>query len=328
MTSKNIGIVYSRISCSNDKNYNMSLDSQEYAIKRFLKDNAINIFKIFKEIGSAFSRPQTDLKNLLKSTKNKLLVVFEPSRLTRNLRNFKEIYTICKKNKHNIAVVSLNQIFNTQISCNYEILFKLIQKAENESIELGNRIRRSIRYKKSKEAPWGKQYDSLNRLIDNVREIKIKKLIELLSTSGSKVSDIETIIKEIGNTKDKEQFEIIEYDKKGENKVSILPYEMSMKNILDTLYFYDIKGRRNQKITTKHLHMIFNESNNKNIVNDDSIDFLCNDIESIGVSKEQINIHKNWVCIWFDPKIGLPEGITLPEGMDIPKVPCNLYIPS
>jgi hypothetical protein len=74
--------------------------------------------------------------------------------------------------------------------------------------------------------------------------------------------------------------------------------------------------------------MIFNESNNKNIVNDDSIDFLCNDIESIGVSKEQINIHKNWVCIWFDPKIGLPEGITLPEGMDIPKVPCNLYIPS
>ena len=326
MGSKNIGIVYTRISCANDKSHNMSLDSQEHAIKKFLKDRSISVFKIFKEIGSAFSKPQTDLKNILKSTKNKLLIVFEPSRLSRNLRNFKDIYTICKKNKHNIAVVSMNEIFNTNISSNYEILFRLIQKAENESIELGRRISRSIQYKKSKEAPWGKKYNEFNRLVDNTREIKIKKLIQLLFSKGTKVTDILNIINEIGNTKNKEPFEIIEYDRKTERIVDILPFGMSIKNIASTLDLYEIRGRQNKKLTPNNISLILDD---KYKVCDDNfiLNSLCDNIESVDISKTPLNINKQWLCIWFDPKIGLPEGIILPEGMNLPTIACNLYIP-
>ena len=99
--SKQKAIVYCRVSRMGIETSN-SLDSQEFALKKFLDDRKIGVYTVLKNIGSAFNKPQTDLKNILKSCKNKLLVVFEPARLSRNLKNFKEIYKICEKNNHDI----------------------------------------------------------------------------------------------------------------------------------------------------------------------------------------------------------------------------------
>ena len=253
-------IVYCRVSRIGNETSN-SLDSQEFALKKFLDDRKIGIYTVLKNIGSAFNKPQTDLKNILKSCKNKLLVIFEPSRLSRNLKNFKEIYKICEKNNHDIAIVIINTILNIKLKCNYKILFDLIKKAEQESIDMGKRISRTIQYKKSRELAWGKKRDVNNNIVDNDYEIKISKLIWLLRTKDSYITEIKNLIAEVGTIEDVEPFEIVEYTKDKEEYTVIddkLPYVMSVKNIEETFKLYGIRKRKARWTSKDIYQFIYN----------------------------------------------------------------------
>ena len=131
-------IIYARTS-KFGKN-GLSLDNQEYAIKSWVKNKNMSVFKILKEVGSAFKKNSNlDLNKILSSCKNKTLVVFEASRISRNTVNFKDTYNICVQNEHDIAIVNIDFIFNHKIKSNYEILYEMIytaQEARKQNIEV------------------------------------------------------------------------------------------------------------------------------------------------------------------------------------------------
>jgi len=314
MRIKNNAIIYARVSKSNDPKC-MSLNSQEHACTEFAERNGFGIFKILKDIGSAFSKPQTDLKNVLRSCKNKLVVVFDPSRLSRNIKNFHDIYQICKKNKHSIAIVSLNQIFDYRVSCNYKILYDLITHAQQESIDLGRRISRSYQYKKSKELPWGKTRNENGDIINNEMELKTLHLIKLLNTEGSSVRIIQKLISDVGKTEGKDPFEIVEYTRSGicnDLTTENLPYPMAIRNIVETLNIYEVPGR----------HPIWRNEHVCKLLTSADTD------EKISESVTFTPIQREWTwCIWYDPSVGLPPNVTIPEGMTLPTNSCTIFIP-
>lgn len=331
-------IVYCRVSKPGNETSN-SLDSQEFALKKFLSDRKIEVYMVLKNTGSAFKNPQNDLKNILKSCKNKLLVVFEPSRLSRNLQNFKEIYKICEKNNHNIAIVNINIILDIKLKCNYKILFDLIKKAEQESIDIGKRISRSIQYKKSREPLWGRKRDINDNIVENDYEIKISNLIWLLRTKGSSITQIKNLITELKTIEDVEPFEIVEYTNNKEGYTDItddkLPMIMSVKNIEETFKLYGIRKRKSSWSSRKIYSFIyetpqfyFSESE------------ICNNFISLNVNIQKIPSQKNiepnkeelqktiaWVAVYYDPALGLPSDILVPPGLILPSVPTLIYLP-
>ena len=251
-------IVYCRISRLGDPRA-MSLDSQEYAIKRWLETHNIGIFKTLKEIGSAYYRfkeknDPSDLRRILSSCKDKTLVVFEPNRLSRNVDNFDDIFKICCRNRHSIAIISVNAFFDYRFKCNYEILREMIATAQEESAAMGRRISRTAAYKKSRETEWGKMRNEFDQIVDNPDELKVTRLINLLSTAGSSVTEIRDLVEETRTDMEAEPFELVEYEtgvetghETGlEDKVveDVIPIGMSPANIEETFKIYGIRRRR------------------------------------------------------------------------------------
>ena len=331
---KNIAIVYCRISRIPDAERGvMSLDSQEFAIKRFLETHKLGVFSIFKNTGSAFKTPQTELKTFLKTCKNKILVVFEPNRLSRSILNFTEIAKICIKNKHKIAIVSMNSIFDMNDRTDYNNLKNMIEISQRESEEMGRRISRSYQYKKSREPVWGKMRDDRDRIIDNPREQKINLLIRLLGTKDSNIEEIRNLVNELGVTENKEPFEIVYHIKETTEEIGDkLPEAMSIKNIIDTLKIYEIKRRRRLNWTNDEITTILSSNQIRRHI-DLNVDNLCNDFNTvinsnpIPVPVPMQNIVPEWIKIWYVPSIGLPPGLRIPEGMTLPTTECEIWIP-
>lgn len=338
---KNIAIIYCRISRVPDAERGvMSLDSQEFAIKRFLETHKLGVFSIFKNSGSAFKTPQTELKNFLKTCKNKILVVFEPNRLSRSILNFTEIAKICTKNKHKIAIVSMNSVFDMNDHTDYNNLKNMIEISQRESYEMGRRISRTYQYKKSREPAWGKMRNDFDKIVDNPREQKINKLIKLLGTAGSSFTEVNNLINEVGVTSNKEPFEIVEYNNSSTTDLRIsddkIPYEMSVKNIIDTLKYYEIKRRRRLNWTNAEIQEILNDRKINTRVD---IDSLCDDLSTAAnlsrvpvptsppVQVQPPQTTPGWTRIWFIPEIGLPPNVSLPDGMTIPTEACEIWIP-
>ena len=298
-------ILYSRISklsTGYGSNNHLSLESQEHENRKFILDNNLKIFKSLKEVGSSYLKKQYDLINILKNCKNKTLVVYEASRLSRNVRNFKEIYNICSKQKHDIAIVNMNKIFQHDNNDNYEILLKLVEKSENESREIGQRISRTLRYKKSMELPWG--------VIE--RDNDIKKLIRLLGTTKSSINRIKNLIEKVGNIEGKEEFAIVEYSNgcAGYDReiTDFLPYAMTTKEIIAVLNEYEIK-KRNIKFKSSDISEILNDNDN------------------LGLDRLQVSDDDRWMCLYYDPNIGLPSDVVLPKEFILPDRPMMLYVP-
>ena len=172
----------------------------------------------------------------------------------------------------------MNTIFDIRISSNYKILYDLIEIAQRESYEMGRRISRTYAYKKSREPAWGKMRGVSDNIISNPLEQKISKLIKILGTAGSSFTEAKNIINQVGVTVNKEPFQILEYT--GRQSVEIvlvndrIPYEMTVKNIIDTLKYYEIRRRKRLSWTNKEIQDILDDNTNLHTID---IDNLCND---------------------------------------------------
>lgn len=335
--NKPTAIVYCRLSRIADARV-MSLDSQEFAIKHWLEANNIGVFKVLKEVGSAFSRFKqrnnaSDLRRVLSSCKDKTLVVFEANRLSRNTANFREIYNLCVRNRHNIAIVNLNMIFDYRVRTNYEILFDLIAKAQEESAAMGRRISRTAAYKKSRETQWGKMRNELDQIVDNPEELKVVRLINLLSTRGSAVNQIKNLVEELKTAADVEPFELVDCEEGMEDKEvgRILPVAMSAKNIEETFKIYGIRKRRARwsvrdivAILRKE-PIINNDFTLDNLVDSMSVSRLATPVIDGGCQEEKREVE--WVAVWYTPSSGIPPNVVVPEGMVLPTTPTMIYLP-
>lgn len=332
---KNIGIVYCRLSRMPSEKFGvMSLDSQEHAIQHFMKARGIGTYAVLKNIGSAFNKPQTELKTFLRGCKNKILIVYEPNRLSRNTQNFAEIWKICKKNNHTFAIVTMDMFFPSCISSNYEILMKLIQQAQQESSDMGRRISRTYRYKKSREPAWGyRRNDKDDKILEDEKEQMTTKLVKLLSTPGSLTEEIRQCISLVGKYEGKEPFSLVEITGRSSTRdmyVDRIPYSMSPKNIVDTFKYYEIRMRRKRftvqdinKLKSIPSSTIATRATTPDVTEKD-IDNMCDDFEVVQVEKKT---GQEWLTIWYDPAIGLPPNVRIPEGMTLPVTACQIMIP-
>ena len=331
-------ILYARVSkfTQTENTFCLSLDSQEHEIINFMRLRNLSLFKILKDIGSAFSKPQTDFKNLIRSCKNKIILVYEPSRLTRSFENYNEIFKICKKNKHSIGFVNTGIIYDCYNDPDsYSKILPFITKARQESIDLGDKISRSLRLKKLNQLEWGKMKNEDGSIGNNMMEINTSKLIHLLYTKGSYIGEIKGLIRMLGNTEGKEEFEIIEIIKGKEFPMNLpnIPYSMSIKNITDTLNVYEIP-RRKYKWSNNFVKSILENKNS--FVYEDA---LCEEFEFIGVnrnipiveeSKEmEMDREVNWISFWYDPVTrSIPPNVQIPEGMIFPSQATLIYLPT
>jgi len=324
-------ILYSRVSkfTQTENTFCLSLDSQEHEIINFMKVRNLSLFKVLKDIGSAFSKPQTDFKNLIRSCKNKIILVYEPSRLTRSFENFNEIFKICKKNKHSIGFVNTGIIYDCYNDIeSYSKILPFITKANQESIDLGNKISRSLRLKKLNELQWGKMKNEDGSIGNNIMEIMTSKLIHLLYTQGSNINEIKSLIRMLGKTEGKEEFEIVEIVNGKEYPMNLpnIPYSMSIKNITDTLNVYEIP-RRKYKWSNNHVKTILENKNS--FIYEDA---LCEEFEFIDVNrnipKVEMNSEVNWVSFWYDPITrSVPPNVQIPPGMIFPTQATLIYLP-
>lgn len=333
---KPTAIVYCRMSRSVDAR-NMSLDSQEFAIKKWLEINNIEVFKTLKEVGSAFKsfkgrKTVLDLKRSLSSCKDKTLVVFEANRLSRNVSNFREIYNICTKNRHNIAIVNINTVFNYNIRSNYEILYEMIVEAQEESAAMGRRISRTAAYKKSRETEWGKMRNELDEIVDNPVELKISKLIKLLYTPKSSVEEIKNLIEELKTT-DIEPFELVfcEEGKQDKDIYGLTPMGMNANNIEETFKIYGIRKRRAKWYAKDIASIILKRPLIKNTF---TLNNLTKSMKHNSLTpqlprqqNEEKKIEPEWIAVWYDPKIGLPPNIIIPKDMKLPDKAMTIYVP-
>mgnify|MGYP000435025427 FL=1 len=277
------------------------------------------------------------MKAILKGSKGKVLVVADPSRLSRNVNNFDEIWTICFQNKHQIAVVSINRVFNPCSESSLD-LRALIANAERESREMGEKISRTAKYKKSREAPWGYMRNEEDRIVPNEREMRTNVLIRMLGTPGSSIPEIRRVLEMVGNMEGKEPFELVEYGDEfdlltGKNVFKVkdlmptrLPYAMGLVDIVETLKIYEVKMRRR----------FFKESDVSEILADKQVitpvlpseDELIEDFVRMEVEREEKKEQEvQWITIYYDPAFGLPPNIRLPAGMQLPRNKGTIVIP-
>jgi DNA invertase Pin-like site-specific DNA recombinase len=334
MNNKNIlqAIIFCRLSRVADPERGvLSLDSQEHAIRQYLEECRIGVFAVLRSVGSAYKTPQTDLKNMLKSCKGKVLVVFEPNRLSRNLRNFAEIWNICRRNKHVIRILNRNETYSPQRAGDHDILRALIRQAQQEMIDMGARISRTWSYKRSKMPAWGNMVVN-GAHVANPEEISKTNLITLLSTPGSSIATITTLVNQLGVTEGKGPFEIV--DERGRDVRGRMPDAMSPAKIAETLKYYVIKKRG----------AFFKSSDIKDILesrpvvnNTVDVDDLVNDFVVLNPREEerrQVPVVENvsspiaaYEYVMFDPAIGLPPNVRLPEGVPLPTIACMMYLP-
>jgi DNA invertase Pin-like site-specific DNA recombinase len=329
-------IVYSRISKMNNtlNNPTLSLESQENEITNYLNSKNIPIFKSFKDIGSAYKQRRDDLISILKHCDNKLLVVYEASRLSRNVKYFTEIHNICKKHNHDIFIVNINKKFFIHDNKDSKDLFDLIKDAEKESRLIGERISRTLKMKKEQQKQY---YNSLGYYgSQDIIEKKICKLIHLLSTKGSYIAEIRDLVRDVTiNYENFEPFQIIEYDDDGnENylQTTVLPYEMSNRNILHTLNAYKIKIR-GENFKLSDISLILSQDSNMDLDNDEYISEIENmQLDSTSTptntpnSETSISQYK-WMTFLYNPSIGLPPNIEIPEGVELPNTSMMICIP-
>ena len=334
--AKPIAIVYCRLSRMRDSSV-MSLDSQEFAIKTWLEGKNMSVFKTLKEIGSAFvrfkSKPtstHSDLKNVLNSCKGKTLVVYEPNRLSRNTANYKEIYDICVKNKHNIAIVTIDTVFDYRVTSNYQVLFDLISVAQEESASMGRRIARTAAYKKSRQTEWGKIRNDRDEIVDNPAELKVSRLINLLNTRGSSVNEIKDLIQEFRTNMEAEPFELVEFgmDEPDRDIVDILPFGMYATQIVEIFKMYGIRKRKSRWTSVD----VMNITRNIPIVNNTfTVDNLITSMEVsrlvTPVAPVPAPVRIEWINVWFNPSIGLPPNVIIPDGFVLPTVPMMIQLP-
>jgi DNA invertase Pin-like site-specific DNA recombinase len=316
----------------------MSLDSQEFAIKNWLEGRIMSVFKTLKEIGSAFVRfkstptsTYSDLKNVLNSCKGKTLVVYEPNRLSRNTANFKEIYDICVKNKHNIAIVSIDTVFDYRVTSNYQVLFDLIAVAQEESASMGRRIARTAAYKKSRQTAWGKIRNDRDEIVDNPAELKISRLINLLFRAGSSVQEIKTLIQECRTNNDAEPFELVEFggDDQDRDVTHTLPVGMYVTDIVETFRIYGIR-KRNARWTAFDVRNVIDHVpivNNTFTVDNLTTSMEVSRLTAPAPPRVQENLDSRWIVVYYNPTIGLPPNITIPAGFVLPTEPTMMYLP-
>jgi DNA invertase Pin-like site-specific DNA recombinase len=200
--SKN-AIIYCRVSTKN-QSFGTSLESQQLFCQEYCLKNNINIKSVINETNSAkLMSKQIQLNNFLDSNKNINLIVYEPSRLSRNFKDSIQFADTCSKKNIIIHFVQDNLVSSN--SSDLKKILSGIIDGETESKNIGLRVKRSIIYRKMKGtykpsiSKYGYKYIKQKSQVYTVINCKEQKIINLIKKLywGSNIKIINKLLFEI-----------------------------------------------------------------------------------------------------------------------------------
>lgn len=258
---KEHAIIYCRISTPNQVS-GTSLSSQQMFCQQYCSKNKMGIKSIIHEIKSAKNmHTQLLLNEFLELNESINLIVYEPSRLSRNLKDFINFMDTCVKKNIIIHFVQNNLISSNTMD--YKTIISGIIDGETESKNIGLRIKRSITYRKLQNTyrpsitQYGYKYVKTNlgnsTQTFNIEEQNIINLIQKLYW-GSGIEPINELIVNITGiahklcflTEPYEPAELVEYG------------NMKFIDIARFLNSIDI-NRRNKLWTSNSISKIINQ---------------------------------------------------------------------
>jgi DNA invertase Pin-like site-specific DNA recombinase len=144
--NNNSAIIYSRVSTFRQQ-CGTSLESQKSLCYDFCNIMSFNVVGYVEEVCSATQMSkQFKLNNIIMNTSNINLIILEPSRLSRNIKDF--ICLLDKCNERNIILHFAQTITSSNNSQDIKKMISHIYDAELESKTLSQRVKRSVVYRK------------------------------------------------------------------------------------------------------------------------------------------------------------------------------------
>lgn len=229
-------VIYSRVSTYKQIN-GTSLNSQVSLCNDYCKLYKFNVVNRVEEIcSSSLMSKQTKLNDIIINYSNINLVILEPSRLSRNIKDFTGLLDKCNKQNIILHFVQNNIVSNNTIDI--KKMISNVYDAELESKTIGQRIKRSITYKK-KMKTYLPPIPSFGYMIQD-RKLCLQKteqdIIKLINKLfwGSDTKSINKILYELTGNDEKI------YDLNDDNALSEV-YHGNMR-IIDIVYFLNNLG--------------------------------------------------------------------------------------
>jgi DNA invertase Pin-like site-specific DNA recombinase len=199
--NNNSAIIYTRIS-SPRQITGSSLQSQKLICEDYCKKLKLVIKNNIEEVCSAVSMSkQSKLNEIIINNHNIHLIILEPSRLSRNIKDFTALLEKCEQNKITLHFAQSNIISNN--TQDIKNIISSVFDAEVESKTLGKRIKTSIQYRKRMKTfiPSVPSFGYMNKdkkLCECEKEQDIIKLINKLFWGSDTHSINELIFKITG----------------------------------------------------------------------------------------------------------------------------------
>lgn len=244
INKSSVAVIYARVSTKNQV-YGDSLHLQLQECKKYCEENNLLVVKKVQEICSA--RDMNKLKNLLEiinNYKDVNLVIFEPTRFSRNPKDYHNIlpYLIEK----NIVLHFVQGKLVSDNNNHKKIISSLIIDGQIESENLSRRIKTSIKFRKLNDvfcpsvSRYGYSYCKISKKQNiNPTENLVCELIKKLYYGGSAESINKLLILITGNPEHKI------YDYKNESvKVLQVQYgNLSINDVKEFLNYAQIYKR-------------------------------------------------------------------------------------
>jgi DNA invertase Pin-like site-specific DNA recombinase len=200
---------YYRVSSKNQKDGH-SIDQQRDACVNYCKTNNFKLLGEVSEIVSAKNMSnQKNLYNLVNLVCNCNLVIYEPTRLSRNPEDYHRLLKTCETKNITLHFVNPNLISDN--NNDKRLISTGVVDGQFESEFISNRVKKSIAYRKShnKYFPsipkFGSAYCRISKnnlkVVNNKKEMQIEALIKKLYYGGA-TKDINNLLVDItGNDK-------------------------------------------------------------------------------------------------------------------------------
>jgi DNA invertase Pin-like site-specific DNA recombinase len=261
MSFYNRAIIYLRCSTPKQNSYNTQL----YNCTNYCNNNNFTIVDTIKETISATNlNKQPKLLNIINNNNNLNLIVYDISRLSRNVVHGNEILTKCKDN--NIIIHSVNNYLNTNNIYGIRNFQRELIETQFESNLISSRVKSNIEHKKSLgysvgRIPYGySKNPDTQCLVPNKKEQNIINLILNLKY-GSTFDNVNKLVNEINN----ENIKLL-----SESEFKIILYgNLTHKDIVKILEENNISYKNNTEWSDNIITNIINNNSTYNSYNEE-----------------------------------------------------------
>lgn len=279
---------YLRVSTPKQNIGHVSIEDQQRQIIKYASENSLILMKIISEDIGAWNEKDDKKRKiwgLVEEMKEKVLVVLDASRFSRNEKNGRELIDRCIRNGITVVFIIEKLVVNSRE--NIEKAVEYIKIAENESTVKGEKVKRTKRIRSEQgyftggRVPYGfikVSTEQGNVLKEVPYEQNVITFIRLCRTPGTSISIINQALQKITNFIIGQDPIVIDNNETGEENQIILE-NLSWTNIANILNEYYVL-RRGRKWTSGNVQIIRNQEY--------SLNDICNNMNSVSLTQPEI----------------------------------------